>query len=279
MSSPIRLVVADDHPVFLAGLQSIFDEAAGFHVVAAVSDGEAAMAAVATCQPDVVLMDLRMPGGGGARATARICAAQPHPAVLVLTMSDDDDSVFAALRAGARGYLLKESSSEDITRAVRSVARGEAVFGPKIADRVVGFFAAAHGRGPDPFPQLTVREREILDLLARGWDNVTIARRLVVSDKTVRNHVSTVLTKLQVASRAEAVALARDAGIGPGQLPTGSSTGQRPGRDPPDPAVAGRDPAPAGRAGPAADAGRRVTEPPRQASAWSCPQAGRVTRR
>ena len=149
-------------------------------------------------------------------ATARICAAQPHPAVLVLTMSDDDDSVFAALRAGARGYLLKESSSEDITRAVRSVARGEAVFGPKIADRVVGFFAAAaHGRGPDPFPQLTAREREILDLLARGWDNVTIARRLVVSDKTVRNHVSAVLTKLQVASRAEAVALARDAGIGP----------------------------------------------------------------
>ncbi len=165
-------------------------------------------------------MDLRMPGGGGARATARICAVQPHPAVLVLTMSDDDDSVFAALRAGARGYLLKESSSEDITRAVRSVARGEAVFGPKIADRVVGFFAAAvHGRGPDPFPRLTVREREILDLLARGWDNATIARRLVVSDKTVRNHVSVVLTKLQVASRAEAVALARDAGIGPAQLP------------------------------------------------------------
>jgi DNA-binding NarL/FixJ family response regulator len=260
VSSLIRLVVADDHPVFLAGLQSILDEAAGFHVAAAVSDGEAAMAAVAACQPDVVLMDLRMPGGGGARATARICAAEPHPAVLVLTMSDDDDSVFAALRAGARGYLLKESSSEDITRAVRSVARGEAVFGPKIADRVVGFFAAAvHGRGPEPFPQLTAREREILDLLARGWDNLTIARRLVVSDKTVRNHVSAVLTKLQVASRAEAVALARDAGIGPDQLPTGSSTGQRPGRNPPDPAVAGRDPALAGRAGPAADAGRRVT--------------------
>jgi DNA-binding CsgD family transcriptional regulator len=143
---------------------------------------------------------------------------------------------------------------------VRSVARGEAVFGPKIADRVVGFFAAAvYGRGPEPFPQLTAREREILDLLARGWDNVTIARRLVVSDKTVRNHVSAVLTKLQVASRAEAVALDRDAGIGPAQLPTGSSTGQRPGRNPPDPAVAGPDPAPAGRAGPAADAGRRVT--------------------
>jgi DNA-binding NarL/FixJ family response regulator len=131
-------------------------------------------------------------------------------------MSDDDDSVFAALRAGARGYLLKESSSEDITWAVRAVARGEAMFGPRIADRVVGFFAAAApSRGPDPFPQLTTREREILDLLAQGCDNLTIARRLVVSDKTVRNHVSAVLTKRQVASRAEAVALARDVGLGP----------------------------------------------------------------
>ena len=215
MTGPIRLVVADDHPVFLAGLRSILDDAAGFEVVAAVSDGEAAIDAAAACRPDVVLMDLRMPGGGGARATARICASHPHPAVLVLTMSDDDDSVFAALRAGARGYLLKESSSEDITRAVRSVARGEAVFGPKIADRVVGFFAAAQSRGPEPFPQLTTREREILHLLAAGCDNVTIARRLVLSDKTVRNHVSAVLTKLQVASRAEAVALARDVGLGP----------------------------------------------------------------
>ena len=131
-------------------------------------------------------------------------------------MSDDDDSVFAALRAGARGYLLKESSSEDIIRAVRSVARGEAMFGPRIADRVVAFFTAATpGRGPDPFPQLTAREREILDFLAQGRDNLAIARRLVISDKTVRNHVSTILTKLQVASRAEAVALARDAGLGP----------------------------------------------------------------
>ena len=215
MTGPIRLVVADDHPVFLGGLQTILDDA-GFEVAAAVSDGEAAIDAVSACRPDVVLMDLRMPGGGGARATARICATQPHPAVLVLTMSDDDDSVFAALRAGARGYLLKESSSEDIIRAVRSVARGEAMFGPRIADRVVAFFTAATpGRGPDPFPQLTAREREILDFLAQGRDNLAIARRLVISDKTVRNHVSAVLTKLQVASRAEAVALARDAGLGP----------------------------------------------------------------
>jgi len=215
VTGPIRVVVADDHPVFLGGLHTILEDA-GFEVAAAVTDGQAAIDAVAACQPDVALMDLRMPGGGGARATARICATQPHPAVLVLTMSDDDDSVFAALRAGARGYLLKESSSEDIIRAIQAVARGEAVFGPRIADRVVAFFAAtAPGRGPDPFPQLTAREREILDFLAQGCDNLTIARRLVVSDKTVRNHVSTVLTKLQVASRAEAVALARDAGLGP----------------------------------------------------------------
>ena len=215
VTAPLRLVVADDHPVFRTGLQAILDESADFEVVAAVSDGEAAIAAVAAWQPDVVLMDLRMPGVGGVEATARICRAQPHPAVLALTMSDDDDSVFATLRAGARGYLLKEASTDDIRRAVRSVASGEAVFGPRIADRVIAFFAAApRGSGPAPFPRLTAREREILDLLAQGCGNLAIGRRLVVSDKTVRNHVSAVLTKLQVASRAEAVALARDAGLG-----------------------------------------------------------------
>lgn len=154
-------------------------------------------------------------GVGGVEATARICRTQPHPAVLALTMSDEDDSLFATLRAGARGYLLQEASTDDIRRAVRSVARGEAVFGPRIADRVIAFFAAApRGSGPVPFPRLTAREREILDLLAQGCGNLAIGRRLVVSDKTVRNHVSAVLTKLQVASRAEAVALARDAGLG-----------------------------------------------------------------
>jgi DNA-binding NarL/FixJ family response regulator len=220
VTSALRLVLADDHPVFLAGLKFIFDESAEFKVLAAVSDGEAAIAAASDCHPDVIVMDLRMPDVGGVEATARICAAQHCPAVLVLTMSDDDDSVFAALRAGARGYLLKEASSDDIRRAVRSVAHGEAIFGPRIADRVVAFFAGApHGRGPAPFPRLTGREREILDLLAQGCGNTTIARRLVLSDKTVRNHVSAVLTKLQVASRAEAVALARDAGLGTAQGP------------------------------------------------------------
>jgi len=212
----ISVLIVDDHPVVRDGLRGMFSGTGEFEVVGEAADGAEALTLAHRLRPDVVLMDLRMPGGGGARATARICATQPHPAVLVLTMSDDNDSVFAALRAGARGYLLKESSSEDIIRAVRSVAHGEAVFGPRIADRLVAFFAAAApGRGPDPFPQLTAREREILDFLAQGCDNLTIARRLVVSDKTVRNHVSAVLTKLQVASRAEAVALARDAGLGP----------------------------------------------------------------
>jgi DNA-binding NarL/FixJ family response regulator len=213
---PLNVVVADDHPVFRDGLQVTLDDEPDMHVVAAVADGDAAVAEVLRSSADVVLMDLRMPGVGGIEATARIVAERPDTAVIVLTMSDDDDSVFAALRAGARGYLLKEADATDILRAVRAVASGEAVFGPRIANRVIAFFSAAGLRGAAaaPFPALTDREREVLDLVARGCDNATIARRLFLSDKTVRNHVSACLTKLQVASRAEAVALARDAGLG-----------------------------------------------------------------
>ena len=216
MTTPLRVVVADDHPVFRDGLQVTLDDEPDIDVVAAVADGDSAVAETLRLGADVVLMDLRMPGVGGIEATTRIVGERPTTAVVVLTMSDDDDSVFAALRAGARGYLLKEADSGDILRAVRAVAAGEAVFGPRIADRVIAFFSAAGLRGAaaTPFPQLTDREREVLDLIARGCDNPTIARRLFLSEKTVRNHVSACLTKLQVASRAEAVAAARDAGLG-----------------------------------------------------------------
>jgi DNA-binding NarL/FixJ family response regulator len=210
----LRLLLADDHPVFLSGLETALGDVEGLEVVGAARDGEQAVAEAVRLRPDVVLMDLRMPGGGGVAATARIVTSLPATAVVVLTMSEDDDSVFAALRAGARGYLLKESDSDDIARAVRAVAAGEAVFGPRVADKVVAFFSAARVAGAVPFPQLTEREREVLGLVARGADNATIARRLFLSEKTVRNHVSACLTKLQVASRAEAVALARDAGLG-----------------------------------------------------------------
>ena len=212
----LRVVIADDHPVFRDGLHVTIDDEQDMTVVAAVADGDAAINATLRGDADVVLMDLRMPGVGGIEATARIAAERPAAAVVVLTMSDDDDSVFAALRAGARGYLLKEADADDILRAVRAVAAGEAVFGPRIADRVIAFFSAAGLRGASatPFPQLTDREREVLDLVARGCDNPTIARRLFLSEKTVRNHVSACLTKLQVASRAEAVAVARDGGLG-----------------------------------------------------------------
>jgi DNA-binding NarL/FixJ family response regulator len=215
MNTPLRVVIADDHPVFLEGLQTIFEEDADFSVVATVPDGDAAIEAVRAHRPDLVLMDLRMPGTGGVEATAQITANYSGTTVLVLTMSEDDDSVFAALRAGARGYLLKEASADDIRRAARTVAHGEAIFGPRVANRVISFFSKlSTGQGPAPFPQLTNREREILNLVAAGCDNAAIARRLVLSDKTARNHVSAILTKLRAATRAEAVARARDAGLG-----------------------------------------------------------------
>jgi DNA-binding NarL/FixJ family response regulator len=211
----IRVLVVDDHPVFRAGLVAILEDLDDVEVVAQAADGEQAIDAVASHRPDVVLMDLRMPGIGGLEATARITVHHPDTAVVVLTMDSDHDSVFAALRAGARGYLLKEADGDDVQRALHAVSKGEAVFGPGIAERVLSFFATPRlASAPDPFPQLTPRERDILHLIAQGLDNAVIARRLVLTEKSVRNRVSDILTKLRARSRAEAVALARDAGLG-----------------------------------------------------------------
>jgi DNA-binding NarL/FixJ family response regulator len=207
-------MLVDDHPVVREGLRGMLEAEPDLTVVGEAGSGDEAVALDRVAEPDVVLMDLRMPGGGGVEATAALSARAPEVAVVVLTMDEDEDSVFAALRAGARGYLLKEADGDAVARALLAVARGEAVFGPRIAARVLAFFAGSRASAATPFPQLTDREREVLDLLAQGRDNASIARRLVLSEKTVRNRVSDVLGKLHARSRAEAVALARDAGLG-----------------------------------------------------------------
>lgn len=209
----VRVVVADDHPVFREGLVTVLTDR-GLDVVAEAADGEQAVAAVAEHAPDVVLMDLVMPGLSGVEATRRVVAEHPTTAVLVVTMNDDDETVFAALKAGARGYLVKESPAADIARAVESVARGETVLGARVSATVLAAAVGAGRLAAQPFPQLTSREREVLELVARGYDNARIGRHLSLSEKTVRNNVSTVLAKLPAATRAEAVAAARDAGLG-----------------------------------------------------------------
>ncbi|MGA8258200.1 MAG: response regulator transcription factor [Nocardioides sp.] len=214
-----RVVVVDDHPLYRDGLVTALATLDDVTVVGEAPDGETGLEVVASTAPDVVVMDLHMPGIGGIEATRRISEHHPQVAVLVLTMLDGDDSVFAAMRSGARGYLLKGADRHEIARALNAVSHGEVVFSSGIATRVLSFFAAGSTRSVDPFPELTEREREVLDLVARGMTNAEIARRLFVSDKTVRNHVSNVFSKLQVAGRAEAVARARDAGLGERQQP------------------------------------------------------------
>jgi DNA-binding NarL/FixJ family response regulator len=210
----VSVLVADDHPMFRAGMVTVLQDLDDIEVVGQATNGREAVELVGQLDPDVVLMDLRMPEVGGLEATARIKVEHPDTAVIVLTMDSDDDSIFAALRAGARGYLLKESDGLDIERAITGVARGEAVFGAGIAERVLTLFSQGRSTAVSPFPELTPRELEMLELIAGGLDNPTIARRLFLSEKTVRNRVSAILTKLHARSRAEMVALARDAGLG-----------------------------------------------------------------
>jgi len=183
-------------------------------IVGEAADGAAARREAQLTRPDVVVMDLHMPGTNGVEATRAIRQAVPSARVLVLTMFEDDDSVFAAMRAGAAGYLIKGAQQDEIVRAIRSVGAGEAIFGPTVARRIIDFFASTNPVATDPFPELTAREREVLDLIAAGRANAAIARHLVISPKTVSNHISAIFAKLQVADRAEAIVRARQAGLG-----------------------------------------------------------------
>lgn len=211
---PIRILIADDHAGFRSGLAALLGTQPELALVGEAATGDEAVAAALRLQPDVVLMDLNMPGLDGIAATRRIVDTSPHIAVLVLTMADNDAAVFDALRAGARGYLLKGADRAELGRAIRAVASGEAIFGPDVARRLMAFFATGASPRATAFPELTEREREILELIARGLSNQQIVNRLVVSPKTVRNHVSNIFSKLQVRDRAEAIVRAREAGLG-----------------------------------------------------------------
>lgn len=216
----VRVVLADDHPMYLYGLRAVLEQSESVEVVASVRDGEELLRATSEHGPDVVITDLSMPDLGGVEATRLLLKTQPSLAVLVLTMHEDDEHVFAALRSGARGYLVKGSGGEEIVRAVLAVASGDAIYGGAVARRIVAFFAGEDQESPTAraFPELTPREREVLDLLATGTRNHEIARRLGMSEKTVRNHVSQVLLKLHVPDRTAAALRAREAGLRPAEL-------------------------------------------------------------
>jgi DNA-binding NarL/FixJ family response regulator len=212
---PVRVLVVDDHEEFRRGVEALLSAAPSIEVVGHAADGRSAVAMALDLQPDVVLMDLQMPGLNGIEATEQIVRSSPHISVLVLTMMEDEDSVFAAVRAGARGYLLKGARRSEVVRSIEAVGAGEVIFGPGIADRVMGYFRSARSRpAADVFPELTDRERVILGLIAEGKENMEIARQLSLSVKTVRNHASNIFAKLQVAHRAQAIVRARDAGLG-----------------------------------------------------------------
>jgi DNA-binding NarL/FixJ family response regulator len=209
----IRVLIADDHPLVRQGLKAALAPVPDVEVVAEAATGQAAVREAVLHQPEVVVMDLQMPNLNGIDATRELARAVPSTAVLVLTMFDDDDWVFAAMRAGARGYVLKGAEQQEIARAIMAVAAGEAIFGPAVATRVLAYFATPPVT-PAAFPELTAREHEVLDLIAAGHTNHQIAEHLGLSAKTVANHISAIFAKLQVADRTQAILRARDAGLG-----------------------------------------------------------------
>ncbi len=211
---PLRLVVVDDHPVFRIGLSSLLEEIDDFEVVAHAATEAEAVEIVLAHQPDVVLMDLDLAGGSGAAATQEVLRRLPGTAVLVVTMFGDDEALFAALRAGARGYLVKGAGPDEVESAVRAVASGALLLGPEVAGRAAGFLTGAHSARAGAFGDLTDRERDVLELVARGHDNATIARMLVLTPKTVRNYVYAVCAKVGARDRSALVVTAREAGIG-----------------------------------------------------------------
>jgi DNA-binding NarL/FixJ family response regulator len=214
MTDRIRVLIADDHPVYRDGLRALVESAPDLDLAGEATTGSEAVDLAAAGRPAVILMDLRMPVLSGIEATRRILEADPTVGILIVTMSEDDESLFAAMRAGARGYIPKDAERAEILSAIRAVALGEAVFGASIARRVADFFAAPRSPAAEPFPDLTDRENEILELIAQGRSNGEIAGRLEIAPKTVRNHVANVFNKLQVADRAHAIVRAREAGLG-----------------------------------------------------------------
>jgi len=216
---PLRVLIVDDHPLFRSGLRALLGTLPDTTVAGEATTGEEAVASAAELQPDVIVMDLQMPGVSGIDATRRILDTSPHIGILVVTMFEDDYSVFAAMRAGAKGYVLKDTDEEDMLHAIRAVGKGEAIFSPAVARRVIDFFTGTRSEvewavPTRAFPELTDREREVLDLIAQGLSNPEIAARLYLSPKTVRNHISNIFAKLQFADRAQAIVRAREAGLG-----------------------------------------------------------------
>lgn len=211
----LSVLIADDHIFFRDGLRTLLTSAPDTEMAGEAANGEEAIALAAKLQPDVILMDIKMPGVSGIEATRQIHLTSPHIGILIVSMFEDDGSVFAAMQAGARGYLIKGADHSEMLRAIRAVGSGEAIFSPAIALRMINYFSNFNSaRMPRVFPELTEREREILDLIAKGYKNPDIANHLVLSPKTVRNQISNILNKLQVADRAQAILLAKEAGLG-----------------------------------------------------------------